>query len=249
MLSPLFWAFIILSSIALFPIALLIWAATVAFDRRLVLLHRFTCVWASLYTWLNPVWRVTVTGRERVRPDTTYMMVANHQSLLDILVLFRLFVHFKWVSKAELFRIWCVGWNMTLNRYVPLVRGDAESIARMLVQCEDTMAEGNSVMMFPEGTRSEDGHLKPFKHGAFTLALRARVPILPIVVEGTSHALPKKGLVLKGNHDIRVRVLEPIPYEHFAGWSVAQLTEYVHALFARELGEPAPPMAVRAMGS
>ena len=93
-LSLVFWVFLAGSSIVLFPVAVLIWAVTAPFDRRRALLHRFTCFWASLYTWLNPAWRVRVEGRDRIRPDAAYVMVANHQSLLDILVLFRLFVHF-----------------------------------------------------------------------------------------------------------------------------------------------------------
>lgn len=242
-LSSLFWAFIVGSSLLLFPVALLIWALTAPFDRRLVAQHRFTCFWASLYTWLNPGWRVTIEGRERIRPEATYVMVANHQSLLDILVLFRLFTHFKWVSKAELFRIPCVGWNMALNRYIRLRRGDPDSIARMLRDAEHTLAEGSSLMIFPEGTRSADGHLKAFKHGAFTLALRAQVPILPIVIEGTAHALPKRGFVLQGRHAIRVRVLDEIPYARFADATVEALTAQVHRLFERELGElPGAPV-------
>jgi 1-acyl-sn-glycerol-3-phosphate acyltransferase len=92
-------------------------------------------------------------------------------------------------------------------------------------------------MMFPEGTRSADGRLKPFKHGAFTIAQRMRVPILPIVVEGTAAALPKRGFVLQGRHAIRIRVLDAIPYARFANLSVDALTEQVRNLFARELGE------------
>src|SRR5882724_9659342 len=103
MFSFLFWVFLVLSSVVLFPVAVLVWAVTAPFDRRLVGLHRFTCFWASLYTWLNPAWRVRVEGREKIRRGAAYVMVANHQSLLDILVLFRLFVHFKWVSKIENF--------------------------------------------------------------------------------------------------------------------------------------------------
>jgi 1-acyl-sn-glycerol-3-phosphate acyltransferase len=230
-----FWVFLTLSSIALFPVALLIWAVTLPFDRRKVLLHRFTCWWASLYTWLNPVWRVHVEGREKIRPEATYVMVANHQSLLDILVLFRLFTHFKWVSKIENFRVPCIGWNMRLNRYIELRRGDKESIRRMLAACGETLAEGNSVMMFPEGTRSPDGKLKDFKHGAFTLALEHGVPILPIVVEGTSNALPKRGFVLRGRHEISIRVLDEIPAERFAHHSKETLTREVWELFAKEL--------------
>ena len=92
--SVLFWVFLVASSALLFPVALLVWAASAPFDRRKRLLHQFTCFWASLYTWLNPAWRVRVEGREKIRPEATYVMVANHQSLLDILVLFRLFAHF-----------------------------------------------------------------------------------------------------------------------------------------------------------
>lgn len=244
--SSLFWAFIFVSSLLLFPVALLLWTLTVPFDRRLVAQHRFTCFWASLYTWFNPLWRVTIAGRERIRPDATYVIVANHQSLLDILVLFRLFAHFKWVSKAELFRIPCVGWNMSLNRYIRLRRGDPASIAQMLRDAEHTLAEGSSLMIFPEGTRSADGRLKAFKHGAFTLALRAKVPILPIVLDGTSNALPKRGFVLQGRHAIRVRVLDEIPYASFANDSVEDLTATVHALFAREVGEAPVVPAVAA---
>ncbi len=237
--SVVFWMFVVLSSILLFPIALGIWAMTVLFDRRLAALHRFTCFWASLYTWLNPVWRVHIEGREKIRPGMAYVMVANHQSLLDILVLFRLFVHFKWVSKAENFRVPCIGWNMSLNRYIKLRRGEKESIAQMMDACTTTLAEGSSVMMFPEGTRSADGRLRAFKHGAFTLAQRARKPLLPIVVQGTADALPKRGFVLQGRHHIRVRILDEIPYQRFAATAVETLAEQIRDRIALELGDGA----------
>jgi 1-acyl-sn-glycerol-3-phosphate acyltransferase len=247
LLSLAFWAFLVVSSALLFPVALVVWAVTAPFDRRLRVQHAFTCFWASLYSWLNPLWRVRVEGREHIRPNRTYVMVANHQSFLDILILFRLFRHFKWVSKAEMFRIPAIGWNMRLNRYVRLQRGQADSITRMMAACEAHLADGSSIMIFPEGTRSPDGRLKAFKHGAFTLAQRARVPLLPIVVEGTANALPKHGFVLRGRHAIRVRVLAEIPVERVVDRSVEALTADVRALFARELGEPAsdePTVAV-----
>ena len=189
LLSASFWAFLVLSSIGLFPIAVLIWLLTSPFDQRRRLLHLFTCFWASLYTWLNPAWPVEVLGREKIRRDAAYVMIANHLSLLDILVLFRLFTHFKWVSKIENFRIPFIGWNMRLNRYIELKRGDRESVVRMLEACRRTLGEGNSIMMFPEGTRSSDGRLRRFKEGAFGLALDTKGPILPIVVQGTADAL------------------------------------------------------------
>jgi 1-acyl-sn-glycerol-3-phosphate acyltransferase len=242
-LSLLFWLFVATTSLLLFPVALVIWALTAPFDRRLVLLHRFTCFWASLYSWLNPLWRVRIEGREKIRPGVAYVMVANHQSLLDILVLFRLFTHFKWVSKIEIFRIPCVGWNMRLNRYIALRRGDRSSVVQMMEACARTLAEGSPVMIFPEGTRSATGELQRFKPGAFSLALQSGVPILPIVVEGTSHALPKRGIVLRGRHAIRIRVLDEVPYAAFAGMTVEELTETMRNRFVAALGTGAAATA------
>jgi len=234
-LSTLFWAFLVASSFLLFPIAVAIWAATVAFDRRLRALHLFTCFWASLYTWTNPAWPVEIEGRERIRRDEAYVMVANHQSLLDILVLFRLFVHFKWVSKIENFRIPLIGWNMRLNRYIALRRGERSSVVQMLARCRETLAAGSSVMIFPEGTRSPDGRLRAFKPGAFVLAKDSGRPILPIVVDGTANALPKRGFLLQGRHRIRVRVLEEIPAASFEDESTEELALRVQALIGAEL--------------
>ena len=236
-LSTLFWGFLVGSSCILFPIAVAIWALTLPFDPRLRLLHVFTCFWASLYTWANPAWPVRISGREKVRRDEAYVMVANHQSLLDILVLFRLFVHFKWVSKIENFRIPLIGWNMRLNRYIQLRRGERSSVVQMLTQCRETLAAGNPVMIFPEGTRSPDGRLRSFKSGAFLLAKTTGRPILPIVVEGTASALPKRGFVLQGRHRIQVTILDEIPPESFSSESPEDLALRVQALIGGYLKE------------
>ena len=233
--STLFWIFITLSSLAMFPLALLCWALTLPFDRRKVVLHRLTCFWASLYTWLNPAWPVEVTGREKIDSDETYVMVANHQSLLDILVLFRLFRHFKWVSKIENFRIPCIGWNMYLNEYIQLKRGDRSSTSAMLRACRQNLADGNSIMMFPEGTRSLTGKLRSFKTGAFSLAKDAKRPLLPIVVHGTASALPKRGVILRGRHRILIEVLDPIPYSEFEKEDVEDLAMRVRELIGDHL--------------
>ncbi len=243
MLSLGFWTFLVLSSIALFPVAVLLWALTAPFDRRLVALHRFTCFWASLYTWLNPAWPVRVEGRELLRPGVAYVMVSNHQSLVDILVLFRLFTHFKWVSKIENFRVPLIGWNMSLNRYIKLVRGKRESVIRMMRDCEATLAAGSSVLIFPEGTRSPDGHMRAFKTGAFELAKRTKSPIVPIALDGTARALPKRGYLLQGKHPIHLHVLAPIEPAAFAELSVDELTALVRGRIAAELPHEAQPLA------
>ena len=131
--SCLFWAFLVVTSLLLFPVAVLTWAITAPFDRRKVILHRFTCFWASLYTWFNPAWPLRIEGREKINRSEAYVMVSNHLSLLDILVMFRLFTHFKWVSKIENFRVPFIGWNMSFNGYVKLKRGDRASLFSTLL--------------------------------------------------------------------------------------------------------------------
>jgi 1-acyl-sn-glycerol-3-phosphate acyltransferase len=235
--SCLFWAFLTASSILLFPAAVLIWALTAAVDARKVVLHAFTSFWANLYTWLNPAWPVTVVGREKLLRDRACVMVANHLSFLDILVMFRLRTHFKWVSKAENFRVPCIGWNMSLNQYIPLRRGDKASVVEMMRACDRTIEAGNSIMMFPEGTRSPSGRMRSFKPGAFEIALRNQVPIQPIAIEGTSDALPKRGFVLKGRHPIRITVLDPVMPESFEGLSASELTARLRGVIAEQVGE------------
>ncbi len=235
--SCVFWAFLSLSSIAMFPVAVLTWAITAPFDKRLFYLHRVTCFWASLYTWLNPAWPVSVTGRDEIDESEACVFVANHLSLVDILVMFRIFRHFKWVSKVENFRVPFIGWNMRLNRYIALTRGDRSSVVQMMRECERTLSEGNSVMMFPEGTRSPSGRMRQFKTGAFEIALKTRSPVHPIVLKGTSDALPKRGFVLQGRHPISITVLDRIPYESFSHMNVEELTAHVRSVIASHLDE------------
>jgi len=227
------WALILVSCPILFVGALAVWVLTVAFDHQLRMLHLYSSAWAALYTYVFPYWTVRIRNRERIRNDRACVLVSNHQSLLDILVLFRLYKHYKWVSKIEIFRLPFVGWNMTLNRYIPIRRGDRADARRMMEACGRALRGGSSVMMFPEGTRSPDGQLREFRHGAFTLAHREQVPILPIVLDGTTDALPKHGLVLRRAAHIVVQVLKPIDTRAFP--DADALREHVHALMAETL--------------
>lgn len=236
-----FWGFIVVTSILLFPFAVVIRAVTAPFDRRRIALHRFTSFWASLYTWCNPGWPVRITGREHIEPGRTYMLVANHESLVDILVLFRLFKDYKWVSKVENFKVPVIGWNMRMNRYVPLKRGDRESVIEMMAACRERIGEGSSIMMFPEGTRSTTGQMRPFKAGAFELAREAGIPVVPIVLRGTRNALPKRGFVLQGRHAISVTVLPAVPAEEVSALTSSDLTTHVQQLIADELARTPQP--------
>ncbi len=205
-----YWAFVLLTMPLLFAMALVIFVVTVAFDRRRLLLHLFSCAWASLYVVANPLWRMRIEGRGKVPWKGPAVLVANHMSMLDILVLYGLFRPFKWVAKAELFRVPIVGWNMTINDYVRIRRGHPDSIRRMMEHCRQHLERGMPVMIFPEGTRSRDGRLQPFKDGAFRLAIDVGCPVIPIVLSGTAHALPKRGLAIRGGMTASVKVLDPI---------------------------------------
>src|SRR4051812_13624824 len=124
LLSIVFWTFFALSCIPLFAGALVIWLVTLPFDPDKRILHVYTCAWAQLYFWVNPWWRLRVEGRANLPRNGAAVLVSNHASLGDILVLFGLFSPFKWVSKASVFKVPFIGWNMKLNKYVGLVRGN-----------------------------------------------------------------------------------------------------------------------------
>jgi 1-acyl-sn-glycerol-3-phosphate acyltransferase len=230
-----FWSYMLVSNPVLWAGAVLVRAASAPFDRKRALLHLYTSAWAYHYIKLMPQWTTEFTGLEHIQKGRTYVLVANHQSLGDILLLFGLFKHYKWVSKAEIFKVPFVGWNMRMNDYVRLVRGDAASIDQMLDACRSHLRAGSSVMLFPEGTRSVDGEIKAFKRGAFALAKELDVELVPIVVDGTHDALPKHGLVFRqgGTLPMRVKVLPPV--SPHAADSVQALSDLVREQMVREL--------------
>jgi 1-acyl-sn-glycerol-3-phosphate acyltransferase len=247
LVAILFLVFMAVSSLFLFIGALVIWLLTRWVDRRLVLLHLYTSAWASLYVWIMPAWQVQRSGRDNIDWSRTYVVVSNHQSLLDILLAFGLFFPFKWVSKIEIFRVPFIGWNMWLNRYVSLRRGDKDSIAEMMCVAESRLLEGSSIYMFPEGTRSPSGVMKPFKLGAFTLAKKLELPILPIVINGSKDSLPKHSLNFHGKHQCRIEVLPAIEPQNFSEISAEQLAEMVYQHIADHVDEhsiPASPALV-----
>jgi 1-acyl-sn-glycerol-3-phosphate acyltransferase len=211
-----YWAFFTATLLPFYLVALVVFLITWPFDRRRVALHLFSCFWASFYVHANPLWRVRVAGRQRLPWRGPAVIVANHLSLLDILVLYALYRPFKWVSKASVFRVPALGWNMVLNDYVRLERGDRDSIRQMMAHCRRHLAQGSPVLIFPEGTRARDGRLQAFKDGAFRLAKEANVPLIPVALAGTHEALPKHGLMLRRRMVASVRVLAPLDPAHYA---------------------------------
>lgn len=230
-----FWASLFLVSALLFPIPIILWITTLLFDRRRYILHQFTCRWSDIILGINPYWKVQVEGRDKIDPAQVYVMVANHQSGLDILVLFKLHRHFKWVAKKGLFQIPFIGWNMALNGYIAIERGRGRSKLQMMDKAAESIYAGNSVILFPEGTRSPDGNLQSYKTGAFRLALKTHSPILPVVIKGTHRAIKKGGLLVHYNDNIKLVVLDPIPYESFSHLDSKELASLVYEKTKQEL--------------
>jgi 1-acyl-sn-glycerol-3-phosphate acyltransferase len=243
--SVLYWTYCILTMPVLMTGAFVLFLVTWPFDRRRVLLHLYSCGWATLYIVSNPFWRERFFGREKLPWHGPAVIVANHLSLLDILVLYGFFRPFKWVAKGELFRVPIVGWNMVINDYVRVWRGDRDSVRKMMQHCREHLARGAPVLLFPEGTRSLDGRLQRFKDGAFKLAFEAQVPLFPVALSGTYQALPKQGLTIRGAMHARVEVLDPLAPGDYA--SADALRDAARAAIAAALPpehRPEAPAAV-----
>jgi 1-acyl-sn-glycerol-3-phosphate acyltransferase len=237
--SLLVWSYFLASLPVLWTVSALIWLAALPFDPRRTAMHAFTCWWGAHYVRLVRAWNVVIEGREHINPNRTYVLAPNHQSALDILLLYGIHRHFKWIAKREAFKIPIIGWVLWMNDYVGVVRGESRSIQRMMEECERHLRSGSSIMIFPEGTRSLDGRLRKFKHGAFTLACKARVPIVPIAIEGSFTALPKSAFLLQstpegGRLRIVVRALPPVDPETAKG-DPAELQELVRTRLVEEV--------------
>jgi 1-acyl-sn-glycerol-3-phosphate acyltransferase len=171
--------------------------------------HTVACFWARLCLAVAGV-RVVVEGEEHIPRDRPFICMANHSSAFDILALFAgLPVQFRWLAKEELFRIPLFGLAMRRSGYIPVDRSDRKKSMRSMAEAAGRISSGVSVVIFPEGTRSEDGRLLPFKKGGFLLALQAQVPILPVALVG-SHAITVKGGRRINPGIIRLRIAPPL---------------------------------------
>lgn len=231
--ATVWWLTFALVCAVMFVGATLCFVLTVAFDKRRVIQHLYSCFWAQIMFYLNPFWRLRIEGRDKLPWRGKAVLVSNHESLGDILVLFGLYRPYKWVSKAAVFKSPFLGWNMHYNGYVPLRRGDKASIIDMNQRCHAWLDKGMPILMFPEGTRSPDAEVKAFKDGAFRLAIEAKCPMYPIALVGTSDTLPKHGLMVKIAAKCHVRVMDPVDPEQFHG-DVAAFRDHVRELIIAE---------------
>lgn len=242
------WSWVVLAVVLVLwlPMVAVVRVVTMPFDPG-----RYAAGWlfrrlAVVHQTLNPMWRFRVRGEMPPDPRRPYVVVANHESFVDILLISHLPWEMKWLSKVEFFRFPAVGWLMRLAGDIPLVRGDRGSSTDALVLARKRLDQRVSVMIFPEGTRSGSGEFGAFRNGAFQLAIEARVPVLPLVVHGTRSALRKHDWRL-GVSDAEVRVLAPVSTETMTLDDVGTLRDTVRAQIAAELARTSscPPGPTR----
>ncbi len=186
---------------------------------------------------INPNWKITISGHTDIDDRKPYVMICNHLSQADIPLISNLPWEMKWTAKKELFKVPIVGWMMQLAGDISVDRQATDRKFLTLRQSSFYLNNRCSVMFFPEGTRSRNGKLNRFNHGAFELAIREQVPILPMVIDGTQNTLPARSWKFGIAKNIRLKVLDPVPT---AGWDkkdTRRLMEKVRSMILEQLSE------------
>jgi 1-acyl-sn-glycerol-3-phosphate acyltransferase len=213
MLTIIYYLVVLASSKVLYVLSFIALVVCYPFDKKRVVVHRISKWITDVFFGLCPLMKREVIGLENIDPKKTYVMVLNHQSMVDILSIYNLPLVFKWVSKKEVYRIPIVGRLLFAHGDIVINRASAKEAMQLVhTKGKEWLAKGASVSIFPEGTRSKDGELHNFKAGAFILAKDAGVPILPIVLDGTN-TLIRKGWMINWRNRITIKVLPPISAE------------------------------------
>ncbi|MFZ9520109.1 MAG: 1-acylglycerol-3-phosphate O-acyltransferase [Silvanigrellaceae bacterium] len=200
------WFVISLLTITFATLVIVCSPLAMIFDKRRNTLHKIATGWAKSIAISNPWWKFNVDGRENLPAESVPVVyVANHQSQADIISVFMISRQFRWLAKDSLFKVPFLGWAMAAAGYVPVKRGDRRSHSACMRKSLEHLSDGTSMLFFPEGTRSPDGRLLPFKSGAFKLAMEAKVPVVPLTLQGASELLPK-GSMIPSTAEVQITV-------------------------------------------
>ena len=208
------------------------------FDKRRKVVHEISR-WLCYSWWYVPLtWRRKIEGLENVDKKKPYVIVLNHNSMIDIVSLYFVPLNFRWVSKQEVFRLPYIGPMLWMHGDIAIKRGRAtESMRKVINDGKMWLGRGVSVAIFPEGTRSKTGEIERFKGGAFALAKEAGVEILPVVLDGTTKIFKPKSFWVNWKHLLTVKVLPPIPAEKVAATDTSELANEVREMMAEALAE------------
>jgi 1-acyl-sn-glycerol-3-phosphate acyltransferase len=201
-------------------------------DRRLIL--PINQSWCRLIGILQPMWRHEVRGREHMDPSKSYIIAANHLSAADILLLGFLDLPFRWVAKREVYLVPIFGWQLWALGHLSIKRGSKRSRRRLVERAVRTLEDGMSILIFPEGTRTRTGEMRPFKPGGFIIAREASRPVLPVVISGTFDTMPPNSLLLHERICAIFKVLEPVEVE---GETPEELDAFIGKLRERMIRE------------
>jgi 1-acyl-sn-glycerol-3-phosphate acyltransferase len=177
--------------------------------KRADCVHSVACWWGrTILAWMPP-WKISITGQHHIPTQGSFVLVSNHESLTDIFIIYQLNRSFRWIAKHTVFRLPILGPAMGWARYVPVRRHDPASRKKSMDLSFEHLKEGTPMVFFPEGTRAaHSGHLAPFKSGAFRLAQKAGVPVVPLCMKG-SGLLIAKGSLVPQKADVDVTILPP----------------------------------------
>jgi 1-acyl-sn-glycerol-3-phosphate acyltransferase len=189
-------------------------------------------------TYVNPFWKVDLKGPFPENPRNPYVVVSNHFSQADPPIIARVPWEMKWVAKKALFDLPFAGWLLRMGGDISVDRSDKRSRAQVLETSASYLRRKCSVMFFPEGTRSRDGRVRRFSDGAFRLAIKEGVPVLPIAIDGTDQALPKHSIWFDPDVEkIRVQVLEPIDTTDYDPTQARDLQRRVRARIIQQIAQ------------
>ncbi|HIS34625.1 MAG TPA: 1-acyl-sn-glycerol-3-phosphate acyltransferase [Candidatus Avirikenella pullistercoris] len=223
-----YFLFLFVFLIVYFPIFALIWLVTLPFDPKKVVLHQASCFLSMMIIRICPLWSIHVSGKEFIDKKQSYVIVSNHQSMLDIPLMVNVPLNFKWVSKKEVYKMPIFGWVLWLRDDIGIERGGLTSTKKMLYKCKHFIEKGLSIVIYPEGTRSKTGRVNAFKEGGFIVAKSSNVPILPVVIDGTWVVSNHMGIGLKMPNRLSLTILEPIPASEVKRLSLKELTQLAH---------------------
>ncbi len=193
--------------------------------------------WSSDNLWLSRA-RVEIEGFENIDSRRPQIFVANHSGLHDILSLSaHLPIQFRWVAKKSLFRVPFMGWHMGRSGYIPIDRDNPREAAKSIIDAARIIRGGITAIAFPEGTRSKTGELGSFHSGAFALALRTGVPLVPISLEGSYRVIMPKTLQVNPGVIIRIKIDKPIDLSSYERSDKHSLMKEVHRIMSRNLEE------------
>ncbi|MBO5902068.1 MAG: 1-acyl-sn-glycerol-3-phosphate acyltransferase [Alistipes sp.] len=237
MLSFLFYIFVFAWSSMIYVVTFIALPLCYPFDKKRFVVHKLSKWLTDSFFGFGLVMKRKVEGIENLDPKGTYVMVLNHNSMVDILSIYNLPLVFKWVSKKEVYRMPIVGRLLLAHGDIVINRASTKEAMQLVhTRGKEWLAKEASVAIFPEGTRSKDGEIHNFKAGAFILAKDAEVPILPIVLDGTDRVF-RKGFFMNWSNRITIKILPPISKEDVVERPIKEVMAEVHDSMVNALAE------------